>query len=157
MRFSQETLNALLADIEGREWRQMHNELVGIPFEHPRSSTTDDVECFFSILRDTIGANFTLKEVKYIWRKACVEMAKRLDPELFYYYYTALHDRFYKGEIPSFEVSVSPKTVRKPQHRELISSLVSGHATLQVSGSRSVKLQYHNLPVDITRHRASCI
>ena len=31
--------------------------------EHPCSSTTDDVECFFSILRDTVGKDFTLKQV----------------------------------------------------------------------------------------------
>ena len=31
--------------------------------EHPRSSTTDDVECFFSVLRDMVGKDFTLKQV----------------------------------------------------------------------------------------------
>ena len=31
--------------------------------EHPGASSTDDVECFFSMLRDTVGKDFTLKEV----------------------------------------------------------------------------------------------
>ena len=33
--------------------------------EHPRSSTTDNVECFFSILRETVGKDFTLKQASY--------------------------------------------------------------------------------------------
>lgn len=37
-----------------------------IPQEHPRASTTDDVECFFSVLRDSVGKDFTLKEVKIL-------------------------------------------------------------------------------------------
>lgn len=67
--FTRETLIALAADLETRQWR--HNYLVahGIPAEHPRSSTTDDVECFFSILRDTVGKDFTLKQVQYYFLK----------------------------------------------------------------------------------------
>ena len=55
---------ALAADIEIREWRCKYNAENGIPPEHPRASTTDDVESFFSVLRDTVGKDFTLKEVK---------------------------------------------------------------------------------------------
>lgn len=35
----------------------------GIPAPHPRSCTTDDVECFFSIMRASIGKDFTPKQV----------------------------------------------------------------------------------------------
>jgi len=59
--FSRETLIALAANIETREWRQEYNENHGIPPDHPRAST--DVECFFSVLRDTVGKDFILKEV----------------------------------------------------------------------------------------------
>ena len=31
--------------------------------EHPRASTSDDVECFFSVLRDVVGKDFTHKKV----------------------------------------------------------------------------------------------
>lgn len=61
--FSRETLIALMANIESREWRRVRNENNAIPPEHPRSSTTDDIECFFSVLRDTVGKDFTLKQV----------------------------------------------------------------------------------------------
>jgi len=54
---------ALAANIESREWRRKFNHEHNIPIEHPRASSTDDVECFFSILRDTVGKDFTLKQV----------------------------------------------------------------------------------------------
>jgi len=36
-----------------------------IPMKHPRASTTDDAECFLSVLCDTAGKDFTLKEVEF--------------------------------------------------------------------------------------------
>jgi len=36
-----------------------------IPMEHPRATTTDDFECFLSVLRNTVGKKFTLKEVEF--------------------------------------------------------------------------------------------
>ena len=62
--FTRETLIALAADIETRQWRRGFNLINGVPVEHPRSSTTDDVECFFSVIRDTVGKDFTLKQVR---------------------------------------------------------------------------------------------
>ena len=61
--FTREVLVALAANIESREWRRKYNAKNKIPVEHPRASSTDDVECFFSMLRDTVGKDFTLKEV----------------------------------------------------------------------------------------------
>lgn len=61
--FTRETLSALLVNIESREWRRQFNAENGIPPEHPWASTTDDVECFFSVLRDMVGRDFTHKEV----------------------------------------------------------------------------------------------
>ena len=60
---TRECLIAVTADIETRNYRQLFNRNHGIPPEHPRSSTTDDVECFFSVLRDIVGKDFTLKQV----------------------------------------------------------------------------------------------
>ena len=54
---------ALFADIESREWRRGFLAREGLPEEHPRASTTDDVECFFSVLHDSVGKDYTLKEV----------------------------------------------------------------------------------------------
>lgn len=70
--FSRETLIALAANIESREWRREYNLKHDIPAEHPRASTTDDVECFFSVLRSTVGKDFTLKEV--CWSYHCLKL-----------------------------------------------------------------------------------
>ena len=61
--FTRETLHAVIANIESREWRRCYCLRKEIPLEHPRASTTDDVECFFSVLRDNVGKHFTLREV----------------------------------------------------------------------------------------------
>ena len=62
--FSREKLAAVIANIEGREWRRIANIRCHRKPEHPGASSTDDVECFFSIMRDSIGENFTKKQVK---------------------------------------------------------------------------------------------
>ena len=61
--FSRETLVALTTNIKSREWRHRFCSSNGLPSEHPRASPTDDVECFFSVLRDSKGIDFTLREV----------------------------------------------------------------------------------------------
>ena len=80
--FSKETLVALITNIEGREWQRRDNIMNGRKPEHPRASSTDDVECFFSVMRDSIGRNFTTNEVKLGFSKICAEFTKRLDPNL---------------------------------------------------------------------------
>lgn len=44
--FTRETLSAVIVDIKSRDWQQHYNKQKGIPTEHPRASTSDDVECF---------------------------------------------------------------------------------------------------------------
>lgn len=135
-------------------WRSkfiIENEL---PEDHPRSSTTDDVECIFSILRDLVGANFTLKTVQHTWRKVCAEITKRQDPELPFFYHTSAHDRFYEGERPSFSQpdeggSKRNSREKRPRRSELLSGLVSGRATLSVAASRSIRMTFHNLPLQM--------
>lgn len=53
--FTRETLVAITADICTRNYRQEFITGRGLPLEHPRAGTTDDVECFFSVLRDVVG------------------------------------------------------------------------------------------------------
>lgn len=99
-----------------------------------------------------IGQDFTLKQVQHAWRKSCAEMTKRLDPHLPFYYYTSSHDRFYEGERPSFdEPGVSRRNPReqRPRRSELVSTMVSGRATLPVPGSKSIRMQFHNLPIEM--------
>ena len=76
---------ALITNIEGREWHRREVTNQGLKSEHPRASTTDDVEYFFSMMRDSIGQNFNTKQVKFGIRKVYAEFTKRLDPDLPYF------------------------------------------------------------------------
>ena len=153
--FTRETVVALTTNIESREWKRREYANTGYMQEHPRASSTDDVECLFSIMRDLAGKHFTCRSAKYNWRKVCLEFSKRLDPELGFYYYTSGHDRFYEGERPSFDVP--DKSKRNPRNQRVrtrgqLFQLVYGRATLPVPGARSVRMQYHNVPVEIPLH-----
>ena len=124
----------------------------GLPPEHPRASTTDDVECFFSVLRDMVGKHFTVKQVQYEWRKLCTEYMKRTDPELPFYYHTSHHDRFYEGPRPDFDKPGKPSG-RNPRHqkvprRDQLGLMVTGRATMPTPGAVSTQMKYHNLPVE---------
>ena len=101
--FTRETVYALTTGIESVEWKRREYAGLGCKPENPWSSTTDDVECMFSIMRDLTGKHFTLREVRYTWRKSCIEFAKRLDPDIGFYYFSSSHDRFYEGERPHFD------------------------------------------------------
>ena len=149
--FTRETLIALTTNIEGREFQRTLNAKTGY-LEHPRASTTDDVECFFSLLRDNLGKDFTLKHVQFEWRKCCLEFMKRMDPSLPFYYFTSAHDRFYEGPRPDFsQPGQSKRNPRNQRSRriEQPGNLVKGRVTLPVPGSRSLRMQFHNLPVDM--------
>ena len=65
---------AVITNIEGRECSRRLNKL-GKP-EHPRASSTDDVECLFSMMRDAIGQNFTVQQVQFGFRKVAMELEK---------------------------------------------------------------------------------
>ena len=168
--FTRETLSALMVNIESREWRRDTNKSSGIPPEHPRASTTDDVECFFSILRDMVGKDFTHKQVRYItehhwvsfkvahniklqvmfsWRKACVELTKRLDPQLPFYYHTSTHHRFFEGDLPDFSVPSNKQRKEHVARRELMTSRIGGRVSMAQHGASSIRTQYHNVPVDL--------
>ena len=154
--FTRETLIAITINIDSWEHKCCSNANLGLSPEHPRVSTSDDVECFFSVLRDTLGKDFTLKHVQYEWRKACIEFTKRQDPHLPFFYYTSAHDRYYEKPRPSFNKPAKgkPKSKDNPRHKrirqsELPGALVPGRATLAVSGSLSTRMKSHNIPISL--------
>lgn len=138
----------MTTNIESVEWKRRENSEIQIPPENPRSSTTDDVECFFSVMRDLTSKHFTLREARYTWRKVCIEFMKRLDPDTGFYYFTSSHDRFYEGSRPHFDEEKKPKKQRV-RRREQPGSLVFGRATLPTSHSRSTRMTFHNLPLEL--------
>ena len=150
--FTRETVIALTTNIESMEWKRRHSANNNLPFENPRSSTTDDVECMFSIMRDLAGKHFTLRKARYTWRKVCVEFSKRLDPDLGFYYFTSSHDRFYEGERPSFDIkkpNQSHSRHGKVRRREQPANLSFGRVSMPVPGARSIRLKFHNLPLEL--------
>ena len=74
---------------------------------------------------------------------------KRLDPDLPFFYYTIAHQRYYKGEMPSFSVTpTKPKVSRWPPRRELVGAM-GPRVSLPVRGSLSVHATFHNAPVHL--------
>ena len=149
---TRKTLIALTTTIESREWVRRRNKAMNLPHEHPRASTTDDVECFFSILRNMISMHFTVKDARLAWRKVCIELRKRLDRNLPFYYYVTKHERFFEGDRPNFELFKKPK--HNPRHQPIRKKdqpgqLVPSRTSLVQSGQRSIRRTYFNVPIEL--------
>ena len=97
----------------------------------------------------TLGKKFTLKEVKFNFRKVCMEFWKRIDPNLPYFYHTSSHHRFSEGPLPDFDQPKTSKRKSRFSRREQPAAFVPGRATLPVRGSLSVRPQFHNKPLDL--------
>ena len=153
---TRETVITLTTSIESREQKRVYNIRCGYPAEHPRAATTDDVECFFSVVHDTVGSHFTLKDVQFAFRKCCNEFCKLLSPDLSFWYYTSSHDRFYDGMRPEFSEtqgrsrsSRNPRNQRVREYEQPAGVLMSRRATLPQPGARSTRMTYHNLPREL--------
>ena len=85
---------ALVANIESQEQRRLHYQERKLPPEHPRASSTDDLEGFFSILHHLLGPVFD--------HKTFVDNNKKIEQEFAYYYWTGVNERFDMGPIDSF-------------------------------------------------------
>ena len=148
--FSKKTLKAVVTNIEGREWHRRDCGSKNRPLEHLRASSTDDVECFFSLISDSIGQNFTIKEAKLGIHKFVGKFSKQADPELPFYYHTSSHTRYYEGPHPDFDKASERKTKEKcVSRREQPSAFAPQCATMPVRGSLSVRPTFHNVPLEL--------
>lgn len=135
--------------------RQGNGGAVSIPLLE--SNTPDQVQrmmlsVFFSVMRDMVGTNFTVKQAQIAWRKVCIEFEKRIDDSLPFYYFTSSHDRFYEACRPSFDIpSEQKKKTRRIPHSEQIASasLSSGRATLPIRGTQTIRPRFHKGPVHV--------
>jgi len=139
----------VITNIEGREWHRRECSNSGVSVEHPRASSSDDVECFFSMMRDSIGRNFTTKEVKFGIRKVFAEFVKLVDPDLPFYYHTSTHTRYYEGPLPEFDKPSKKKRTRRVPRREQPAAFGPRCATMPIRGSLSVRPKFHNLPLEL--------
>jgi len=148
--FSRETLIGVITNIEGREFHRRKQFTTNQPLEHPRASSTDNVECFFSMMRDIIGQNFSTKEVKFGIRKIISQFVKRVDPDLPFYYHTSTHARLYEGCHPEFDKELDkPRKDKKVPRREQPTAFVPRRATMPVRGSLAVRPKFHNIPLEL--------
>ena len=83
------------------------------------------------------------------WRKACLELSKRLDNELPFYYHTSSHNRFFEGERPDFSQPPARDHTQRITRRELMTGKIGGRASLVQHGTRSIRTQFHNVPVEL--------
>lgn len=142
-----ETLIALTTTIESREWVRRRNRAMNLPPEHPRSSTTDDVECFFSILRNMIGMHFTVKDVRFAWRKVCIELRKRIGT----FPFTTMCPNM---SVSLREIDPPLRCLNNPRHQPIRKKdqpgqLVPSRTSLVQSGQRSIRRTYFNIPIEL--------
>lgn len=148
--FSRETLIAVITNIESQEFRRREASSRGK--EHPRASSGDDVECFFSILHEQLGKDFTMKAVQNRWRVLCTEFCKQLDTNLPFYYHTSDKERYKITDMPSFDLPPS-RTARldslRVSRREHIGRHIVGRSAMLSRGSQTIRQQFHSGPVEL--------
>ena len=74
----------------------------------------------------------------------CVKFGKRLDPSLPFYYYSTT-DRFYDGDLPSFDKAPEkPKKQKRAPRREQLGANVGRWITMAPRGTSSIRATFHN-------------
>ena len=138
---------ALVANIESKEQRRVEGEGRGLPPENPRASTTDDVEGIISLFHELLGPIFDHKTFKEQFQKIMNEFNKRIDPDLPFYYWTGVNERFHLKALPSFN-DPSPDGMERLD-RVVISRradpgvFVTNRAFLPQCGSLTVRATFH--------------
>ncbi|XP_072046198.1 uncharacterized protein [Amphiura filiformis] len=144
---SRETIIGITTNISSIERRRQQCHTRDLPPEHPRASTSDDVECFISILHHMLGRTFDHKAFMNAYRKIFTEFQKMLDQNLPYYYYKGLSERFTLGTLPSFnEPSASGiERLDRVRGRRMGNpgTSVASRATMPRQGQRTVRDKFH--------------
>jgi len=81
------------------------------------------------------------------------EFVKRVDPDLPFYYHTSTHTRYYEGPLPDFDKPPKKKAIKRIPRREQPAAFGPRRATVPVRGSLSVRLKFHNLPLELPPHQ----
>ena len=93
---------AVTTNIESQEFRRRYGEEKQLPPEHPRAGSTDDVEGIFAFLHELLGLIFDEKAFHHAFPKVVLEYTRNCDPDLPFYRYTGVNERFHSGCVPSF-------------------------------------------------------
>ena len=150
---TREVIIGLVANIETREQRRENYSALELPPEHPRSSSTDDVEGIISLFHEILGPIFDIKEFFDEFPKILNEFAKRIDPDCPFYYWTGCHTRFQDFPLPSFNEPSKKGTERLD--RVILSRrgdpgiFVANRASLPQRGQLTVRANFHRAPVEL--------
>lgn len=94
---TREVIVALTTNIESQEFRRHDGEDKGLPPEHPRAGSTDDVEGIFVFFHELLGPIFDEQAFYDAFPEVMLEHTKKCDPDLpFYpfYHYTGVNERY---------------------------------------------------------------
>ena len=83
---TRETVVGFVANLTSLELCREEYILRGLPPEHPRSGTSDDVECFISVLHEMLQDIFDLKDFYASFPKIMNEFYKRISQDTRFYY-----------------------------------------------------------------------
>lgn len=148
---TREVIVGLVANLEGIEIRRMEYIQRELPPEHPRASSTDDVEGLFALLHEMLGPVFDLKQFFEELPKILNEFRKRIDPDLPFFYWTGVNERFRQFALPSF--NVPSQNVRERLDRVILSRrgdpgvFVANRASIPQRGQLTTRAQFHRTPV----------
>lgn len=141
----------LIANLATRELRRKEYKERDLPPEHPRSSTTDDVEEIISLFHEVMGDNFDLKQFFDEFPKVMSEFVKRIDPELPFFYWTGHQTRYRHFALPSFNVPSAGGIERLDQiqvsRRGDPGVFVANRASLPQRNQLTVRATFHRAPV----------
>ena len=143
---------ALFANIESRELRRREYERRQMIPEHPRASSSDDVEGFFSLLHGILGPVFDLKQFYDESRKILNEFSKRINPVLPFFYWYGKNERFRDFELSSFNEGSKPGAVErldrvKISRRGDPGVFVANRASLPQKGQLTCRAMFHKTPI----------
>lgn len=146
---TREVIVALVSNIESQEFRRREGATRGLPPEHPRASSTDDVEGYFAVNHEMLGDSFDLKTFFDQYPKTLNEFNKRIDPNTPFFYWTSSTERYTLGPLSSFN---KPSGQTERLDRVVLSRRAdpgvfeTNRASLPQHGRLTVRAQWHRVP-----------
>ena len=151
--FTREIIVGLIANLATRELRRKEYKERDLPPEHPRASSTDDVEGIISLFHEVMGDNFDLKQFFDEFPKVMSEFAKRIDPDLPFFYWTGHQTRYRNFALPSFNVPSAGGIERLDQiqvsRRGDPGVFVANRTSLPQRNQLTVRATFHRAPVGL--------
>ena len=150
--FTREIIVGLVANLESRHLREIEYRTRCLQPEHPRSSSTDDVESFIALLHEMLGPIFDPKQFYSELPKILNEYKKRIDTDLSFFYWTGSKTRYKDYELPSFNLPSAQGVVERLDQVHLSRRgdpgvFVANRASLPQKGQLTARAKFHRAPV----------